>query len=99
MSPSEASKPENQESLEETWRERLSDDSRNAKPKFKVGDLVRIYRWKNTFEKGFKQNWTTEIFRIKSIMDTNPICYKLEDLDGEDILGAFYSQQLLKTAL
>jgi hypothetical protein len=98
MSPIEASKPESQSLLEETWRNHLNNSPSKSKPLYKVGDFVRIYRWKNTFEKGFKQNWTTEIFRIKRIMDTNPICYKLEDLDGEDILGSFYNQQLLKTA-
>ena len=32
------------------------------KPKFKVGDIVRIYRWKSHFEKGYPKRWTNELF-------------------------------------
>ena len=31
-------------------------------PKFKVRDIVRIYRWKSHFEKGYPKRWTNELF-------------------------------------
>ena len=34
-------------------------------PKFKVGDHVRISKYKNTFAKGYTPNWSEEIFVIK----------------------------------
>ena len=34
------------------------------KPKFKVGYIVRIYRWKSHFEKGYTKRWTNELFKI-----------------------------------
>ena len=38
-----------------------------------------------------------EIFVIREIQYTNPITYLLNDLDGEEIKGSFYEQELQKT--
>ena len=61
---------------------------------FKLGDIVRISRVKAVFEKGSTTNWTTELFKIKAIRKTNPWTYYLMDLNGEDITGQFYPQEL-----
>ena len=34
-------------------------------PTFKVGDLVRISKYKNIFAKGYMPNWSEEVFVIK----------------------------------
>ena len=62
--------------------------------KYKLGDLVRISRQKLTFEKGYKQNWSTEVFRIRKVQKTNPPTYLLEDLHNEEVTGGFYEQEL-----
>ncbi|XP_068680473.1 uncharacterized protein [Montipora foliosa] len=68
-----------------------------SKPKFKVGDKVRISKYKrNVFDKGYTPNWTEELFIIDKIRYTNPITYKLKDLRGEDIQGSFYEPELFK---
>ena len=36
-------------------------------PKFKVGDHVRISKYKNIFAKGYTPNWFGEVFVIKKI--------------------------------
>ena len=41
-------------------------------PKFKVGDHVRISKYKNIFAKGYTPNWFDEIFVIKEIKITVP---------------------------
>jgi len=64
------------------------------KPKFNVGDRVRIYSYKNKFDKGSKANWTKEIFIVCDINHTSPITYKLKDLSDEDIIGSLYQQEL-----
>ena len=67
------------------------------KPKFKIGDKVRISKYKRkVFDKGFTPNWTEEVFTVDKIQYTNPITYKLKDLRGEDIQGSFYELELLK---
>ena len=57
------------------------------KPKFKVCDMVRIYRWKSHFEKGYTKRWTNELLKIVDVVGTVPWTYKFCDLKGEEILG------------
>ena len=67
------------------------------KPKFKIGDKVRISKYKRKlFDKGYTINWSEELFIVDKIQYTNPISYKLKDLIGEDIQGSFYEPELLK---
>ena len=44
-------------------------------PKFKVGDHVRISKYKNIFAKGYKPNWSEEVFIIKQVKNTVPWTY------------------------
>ena len=41
-------------------------------PKLKVGDHVRISRYKSIFSKGYTPNWSEESFVIKEIKNTVP---------------------------
>ena len=67
------------------------------KPKFKIGDKVRISKYKRkTFDKGYTPNWTEEVFTIDKIQYTNPITYRIKDLHNEQIQGSFYGPELLK---
>ena len=67
------------------------------KPKFKIGNKVRISKYKRkVFDKGYTPNWSEEIFTVDKIQYTNPLTYKLKDLRGEDIQGSFYEPELLK---
>ena len=97
MTPIEASKKKNELTV---WRNLYPDryKTHNLQPKFSVGDEVRITKKKKVFEKGYTTRWTEEIFTIKKIQNTDPITYKLEDLQGEEIKGSFYEQELQKTA-
>ena len=71
---------------------------KNIKTKLKVGDYVRLSKVKRTFEKGYTEKWTREVFKIVSIdKNDNPIMYSVEDLNGEIIEGKFYTQELQKT--
>ena len=36
-------------------------------PKFKVGDHVRMLKYKNIFAKGYTPNWSEEVFVIKKL--------------------------------
>ena len=73
-------------------------DEHNEKySKFKVGDRVRIFRYKNIFAKGYVPNWSSEIFIVNNINDTVPYTYNLKDLNGEEIIGSFYFKELQKT--
>ena len=64
--------------------------------KYRVGDTVRISKYKNVFQKGYLRNWTDEIFTVADCYPTHPVTYGLKDLAGEDIKGKFYEQELQK---
>ena len=64
---------------------------------FKIGDKVRISKFKKKFEKGYTPNWTEEIFIIYAINMTNPVTYLIKDLNNNPIKGSFYKQELQKT--
>ena len=65
-------------------------DEHNEKDsRFKVGDRVRISKFKNIFAKGYTPNWRSEIFIVDKINDTVPYTYNLKDLNDEEILGSF----------
>ena len=66
-------------------------------PKFKVGDYVRISKYKNIFAKGYKPNWSEEVFVVSKIKNTVPWTYIINDLKGEEIIGTFYENELQKT--
>ena len=77
-----------------------SKEINNKDPKFKVGDHVRISKYKNIFTKGIcfiTPNWSEEVFVIKKIKNTIPWTYVINDLNGEEIIGTFYEKELQKT--
>ena len=67
------------------------------KPKFKIGDRVTIFKYKNKFEKGFVGYWTNKIFEVCKINQTYPITYEIKNLDDENIRGRFYQNELQRT--
>ena len=65
-------------------------------PKFKVGDHMRISKYKKNFAKGYTPNWSEEIFVIKKIKNIVPWTYVINDLNVEEITGIFYEKELQK---
>lgn len=61
---------------------------------FKVGDTVRLKTNKKLFEKGHIPKWTEELFKIVNILDTNPKTFRIEDVNGERILGHMYANEM-----
>ena len=75
-------------------------DEHNEKDsRFKVGDRVRISKFKNIFAKGYTPNWSKEIFIVNKINDTVSYTYNIKDLNDEEIIGSFYDTELQKTKL
>ena len=66
-------------------------------PKFKVGDHVRISKYKNIFAKGYTSSWSEEVLVIREIKKTVPWTYVITDLSDEEITGTFYERELQKT--
>ena len=95
MTPSEASLKKNEATV---YRNLYPDkEQQSSKPKFKIGDRVRITKKKKMFEKAYTPKWTEEVFTVSKIQYTDPPTYKIKDYNNEEIAGTFYEQELQKT--
>ena len=74
-----------------------SKEINDKNPKFKIGDNVRISKYKNVFAKGYTPNWSENLFMIKKVKNTVLWTNVNNDLNGEEIVGTFYENELQKT--
>ena len=63
-------------------------------PKFRIGDTVRISKYKNIFKKGYEANFTEEIFKVVKVFRGDPNMYEKEGHEGEPVIGKFYEEEL-----
>ena len=60
MTPNEASREENENKV---WRNLYPEfGGKTLAPKFSIGDHVRITKKQKSFDKGYTQRWTEEVF-------------------------------------
>ena len=96
MTPNQARKPENYGKVYWNLYRGVRKSPLSDRPAFKIGDTVRISKYKRkTFDKGYTPNWTEEVFVISEIRPTDPVTYKA--LNGEEIEGTFYREELQET--
>ena len=77
-------------------------ESSHKAPKLKVGDRVKVSKYKYIFNKGYTKTWdkySREIFEIDSVFKTNPWRYQVKDLNGKIIIGSFYEKEWLLSIL
>ena len=79
----------------------FNEEDDKERPKFKVGDHVRIPKYKNIFAKVNVLKWSEEVFVIKkenSFVIENCVSqrYVISNLDGEEMFGMFYKSQMKK---
>ena len=97
MSPTEASTKVNEKQV---FANLYEDEiyMKPGKPKFSIGDKVRISKYKRkVFDKGYTPNWREEVFMIDKVNLTKPVTYNIVDLLGEKVEGSFYEKELQKT--
>ena len=66
------------------------------KPKFKIGQHVRIRRKIDLFHRGYRIQFTEEVFLIVAIETLNPPTYALKDSNEQLIRGKFYENELVR---
>ena len=74
-----------------------NEDSNEKDTKLKVGDHVRISKYKKNFAKGYTPKWSEEVFVISKSKNKVPWSYVINDLNGEKSFGSFYEKELQKT--
>lgn len=97
MRPNDVCADNEQRLLETAYKQNQTLVARKKKLKFRINDYVRISKFKTLFEKSYTPNFSTELFRIVEILPTEPITYRLADLDNNKIRGCFYEHEILKT--
>ena len=75
-----------------------SEDFNKKDPKFKVGDYVRIEKYKNIFAKRYTPNCSEEVFVVSKIKNTVLWTYLISDLNGEEITGSFQEKEVQKSS-
>ena len=63
-----------------------NEDFNKKDPKFKVGDHVRISKYKNIFAKGYTPHWSEEVLVVSKIKNTVPRSYVISALNDEPSL-------------
>ncbi|KAL3117645.1 hypothetical protein niasHT_004310 [Heterodera trifolii] len=70
---------------------------KQPQPRFKVGDRVRIEKYKHVFQKGYTGRFTNEVFTVAEVhTDRFPVTYRIRDDDGSLIKGRFYNNDLCR---
>ena len=70
---------------------------RNYYVEFKIGNHVRISKYKNIFAEIYAPNLSEEVFVISKIKNTVPWTTVINDLNGEEMVGTFYEKEYQKT--
>uniref|UniRef100_A0A1I7X5F7 Integrase catalytic domain-containing protein n=1 Tax=Heterorhabditis bacteriophora TaxID=37862 RepID=A0A1I7X5F7_HETBA len=88
MTPIEASKIENENIVYDNLfpiKHNFEEIQKNSK--FKIGDTVRITKYKAIFDKGYLPNWSTEEFKISEVRPCSEglTMYFIKDLSDEEI--------------
>lgn len=78
------------------YRDYLANDNMVATPQFRRGDKVRLSITKGIFDKGYKQTFSDELFTVNRILRTNPITYKVADINNDELPATFYKEELTK---
>ena len=97
LSPNEGEKKENSlhiQEMQENYRAKIKP---TEKIRFKVGDKVRIAVAKEAFSRGYDRKSNEEIYKVvKVTRKLRRVLYSIATLDGEDVDGKFYQEQLTK---
>uniref|UniRef100_A0A8R1UZ65 Integrase catalytic domain-containing protein n=1 Tax=Pristionchus pacificus TaxID=54126 RepID=A0A8R1UZ65_PRIPA len=66
----------------------------SKKPKFKIGEIVRMSHQNKAFRRGYKSG-RNEVFHIVQALAGSPPTYRLVDKFGEEISGIVYEQEIV----
>ena len=91
MTPNEVS----DDNSDKVFKKMFPDLQLEAKPRLKIGDIVRKLTEKTIFDKGYKQSWSDQLFRVTRVKQTaGRVWYIISDLDGNRQSGIKYYWEL-----
>ena len=88
---------------EPSIQEIISDQILSSEKEFqdsiiKTGDKVRIQMQLGAFQKRYSNTFSSEIFKVKKVLRTKPLKFKLTDMQNKQIQGSFYLNELQKVS-
>lgn len=86
----------NEKNILQVWHNLNKRPGIKRLPLLKCGDLVRLAKPKEVFDKSYKPVWTNEIFVVRKVISHNQPVYRITDLEGNDLNGSFYEPELQK---
>ena len=97
MTPTEAEDPTNKSKLIQIYYEKYREaDKTKKKPKFKIGDSVRISSLRTAFDRGYHQNFTTEVWTVSKVLDNLPLArYIVKDEENEELNNVLNENELV----
>ena len=98
ISPIEGDKVENEDKLRKKYLDRyIKSNLKKRKPKFKVGETVRIWGERGKFHRGYMEDFTSEFFHISKVLINLPFPrYIIKEYNGEEVVGTFFEDEWLK---
>ena len=97
LSPNQGEKEENSlhiQNMQEDYRGKIKP---TKKVMFKVGDHVRIAISQGKFGRGYDKKYNEAIYKIVKVITKFPrVLYQIASIDGDDVIGAFYQEQITK---
>ena len=91
MSPNQV----DDDNAEKVFKKMFPDINIVAKPRLKVGNIVRKLKEKTIFDKGYKQAWSDDLYKVTQVKQAaGRIWYIISDLDGNRQSGIKYYWQL-----
>jgi len=66
------------------------------KPKYSIGDAVRIAKEKGKFDKGYEYRFHEQVFTVGKVIRHPIPVYTLKEENGEPVVGKFYESELSK---
>jgi transposase InsO family protein len=99
LAPAEAENPANAERVQDALNKYyMKSLTRRKKPRYKVGDTVRLQRLRHVFARGYAAIFTDELFKIKEVHTRMPIpTYTVTDWNDTEegaVNGRFYENEL-----
>ena len=98
MTPIEAERDDNQAKLRLLYHQKyVKSGEKVKKPKYKLGNSVRIWKERGQFHRGYMEDYTREYFTIAEVLTNLPVPrYKLKELNGGDVIGSFFEDELVE---
>lgn len=86
----------NNKNSERIWHKLYPYEERK-RPKFYIGDLVRVQKKRAIFSKGYTPNWTEDVYTVSGIENTTPHTYTLLNANGNKIRKRYYEREMTRT--